>query len=148
MKRGALRNLNEKFAEAVRHHAHGRFAEVETICRHILRAEPRFTEAMVLLAVTLCLADRHDKRLQAIALLRRALALAPRDVQALDILGDALTAEGDQEEAIEVYRRAIALEPSRASLHSKLGTGLSACGRYDEAIASYRQALARNPNAV
>ena len=51
MGQGALRNLNEKFAEAVRHHAHGRFAETETLCRHILRAAPRFTEAMVLLAV-------------------------------------------------------------------------------------------------
>jgi tetratricopeptide (TPR) repeat protein len=148
MGRGALRDINEKFAEAVRHHAHGRLPEAETICRHLLRAAPRFTEAMVLLAVTLCLEDRHDKRLQAIALLRRALELAPRDVQALEILGDALTAEGDQEGAIEVYRRAIAIDPSRASLHSKLGTGLSAYGRYDDAIASYRQALAHNPDAV
>jgi tetratricopeptide (TPR) repeat protein len=142
MGRGALQNLNEKFAAAVRHHAHGRFAEAETLCRHLLRAAPRFTEAMVLLAVTLCLEDRHDKRLQAIALLRRALALAPRDVQALDILGDALTAEGDQEGAIAVYRRAIAIDPSRARLYSKVGMALNDRGHHEAAIAAYRDALA------
>lgn len=148
MRRNAARNVEQEFMLAVRHHGNGRFSDAETICRGVLRRAPRFAEAMVLLAVLLCLTGRHDKRMQAIVLLRQALAIAPGNAQALDILGDALTAEADLDGAIDAYRRAIAIDPTCATLYSKLGIALNDSGRNAEAIAAYGDAIMRNPKAA
>jgi tetratricopeptide (TPR) repeat protein len=132
---------------AVRHHADGRLIEAETICRAILRRAPRFADPMILLAVLLCLTGQHDKRLQAIVLLRRAVAIAPRNAQGLEILGDALTAEADLDAAIDIYQRAIAIDRTRATLYSKLGIALNDSGRNAEAIVAYGAAIIRDPAA-
>jgi tetratricopeptide (TPR) repeat protein len=140
--------LKQKFAAAVRCYADGQLAETEALCREILRQTPHFPGALVLLAVVLCLADQHDKRLQAIALLQHALAIEPNDPQTLDILGDALTAESDLDAAIDIYCRAIRLAPHNAKLHSKLGVALNGSARHDAAIAAYREAIILDPQVA
>lgn len=138
----------DRFAAAIRHYEAGRRAEAEALCRVVLGDDPCHTGAMTLLAVVLCLSEQHDSRVEAIDLLRRAHAWRPGDVQVLDILGDALTAEGRLGEAIDAYRTAIRHAPADARLHSKLGIAFNDSGRHGEAIAALRIAVACDPGAA
>jgi hypothetical protein len=53
-------------------------------------------------------------------LCRKALELAPDDLQGLELLGDLLTEKGSDDEALAVYRRAFELHPEKASLEEKI----------------------------
>lgn len=141
-------NVKAAFGVAVRYHACGRLAEAGALCRAILAKDRRFRDAMVLLAVVLCLDDAPEARTEAIALLQRALAIHQDDAQALEILGDAFTVDGRCDDAIACYRQAIRLAPTRARLHSKLGIALNDSGRHADAIESLQQAIARDPNSA
>jgi tetratricopeptide (TPR) repeat protein len=145
---GENSNVRAAFAAAVRFHANGRLAEAGALCRGILAKDRRCSDAMVLLAVVLCLGGTEDARTEAIALLQRALTIRPKDVQALDILGDAFTAGGRLADAVACYRRAIAIAPAKARLHSKLGIALKDSGRLAEALAAFREGIARDPTSA
>jgi tetratricopeptide (TPR) repeat protein len=141
-------DVKTAFGVAVRYHASGRLTEAGALCRAILAKDRRFRDAMVLLAVVLCLDGAPEARAEAIALLQRALAIHRDDVQALEILGDALTVDGRRDDATACYRHAIRLAPTRARLHSKLGIALNDSGHHAEAIESLQQAIARDPNSA
>ncbi len=82
---------------------------------------------------------------EAVALLRRALALNPDDARGRCDLGSMLKARGEREEAIAAYRKAIALDPGLAMAHSNLGVALQEAGRLDEAVDAYARAIATDP---
>ncbi|WP_449380217.1 tetratricopeptide repeat protein [Bradyrhizobium sp. UFLA05-112] len=133
---------------AVSHHACGRLAEAGALCRAILAKDHRHRDAMVLLAVALCLDGTPEARAEAIELLQRALAIRQNDAQALEILGDAFTVDGRRVDAIACYRRAIRLAAARAQLHSKLGIALNDSGQHAEAVEAMQQAVTRDPNSA
>ena len=77
--------------------------------------------------------------------LRRALACAPDDVDALNLLGQRLAERGEQAEAETLLRRALALEASHAGALSNLGLLLQAQRRWAEAEACLSAAAEREP---
>jgi tetratricopeptide (TPR) repeat protein len=82
----------------------------------------------------------------AIAHLRRAIALKPDFFDALWALGHILHQRGELDEAAARYRSVLALRPDHAEAHNNLGAVLADQGRLDEAVAQYRQALATKPD--
>jgi tetratricopeptide (TPR) repeat protein len=91
---------------------------------------------------------RHLERKETVAaenLLSRALAEAPDDVQALQLLGVVRRSQGRLEEAEDLYRRSLALDPNQPHVHHNLGNLLNALGRIDECIAEEREAIRLRP---
>jgi predicted O-linked N-acetylglucosamine transferase (SPINDLY family) len=131
-------------------------AEVETALRRMWHlwcrtvregeapAEPHRDAASILLqGVALQQAGRLD---DAIAVYRRAVALAPDDACAHNNTGSALREQGRLDEAIAAFRRAIELNPTLAPAHSNLGVTLADQGKVSEAIASLRRSIALEPH--
>jgi protein O-GlcNAc transferase len=85
---------------------------------------------------------------QAESLLRRVIALEPKNASAHNNLANTLKAAGRSQEAVAVYRQAIALSPGYVVAHSNLGNALADCGHLQEAVDAFRLALAIDPNVA
>jgi protein O-GlcNAc transferase len=83
---------------------------------------------------------------QAVASMRRAIALNPKSGEFYSNLGSAHDALGQREEAISCYQQALRLQPDYAAAHSNLANVLYRQGRAEEAVAHYRCALRLKPN--
>lgn len=79
---------------------------------------------------------------------RRAMDLAPDNVQALRSAIIAAQRLGKIEEAGQMIRRAIALDPTNAKLHNDLGGNLHGEGKIKESVASFRRAMEMMPSNV
>jgi tetratricopeptide (TPR) repeat protein len=73
-------------------------------------------------------------------------ALRPQSPGARLVLGNALTANGQLEEAIAEYREALRLKSDFETAHNNLGITLHDQGKFDEAIAEFREALRLKPD--
>lgn len=76
---------------------------------------------------------------------REYLALAPRDADALLLLGLCLQEQGRSSEAIEPYRQLTQMLPHSAIYWNNLGTVLRGAGQVREAEDAYRHALRLDP---
>jgi len=81
------------------------------------------------------------KSADALAPMRRAAALAPKDSETQNILGVILKDLGRLDEAEASLRRALQIKPDYADVHNNLGITFKDLGRLDEAEASLRRAL-------
>ena len=91
---------------------------------------------------------RHHQRGQmerAAHFYRLVLQLAPRQADALHLLGLAVDHQGDHDRALALIGQAIAIDPRPAPYHNSLGVVLLSLGRLSEAETSFRAALARDP---
>lgn len=79
---------------------------------------------------------------------RTALAIEPRNPDALHLLGLVAHQTGRNEEAIGLLEQAVALADGIALFHSHLGLAQIALGRIREGCDSQWQALARDPNLL
>lgn len=83
-----------------------------------------------------------------IAILKRAIALAPTDFRSYVLMGD-VVADEDPARAVEWYRRAESLlrevPVATADTHAQLGLVYARLGRYEAAIAELRTAIQMNP---
>jgi len=70
----------------------------------------------------------------------------PNFAAAHNNLGNALVAEGKNEEAISHYKMAIKIKPDYANAHYNLGIALVAEGKNEEAISHYKMAIKLNPD--
>jgi tetratricopeptide (TPR) repeat protein len=97
---------------------------------------------------TVYLAERRLS--EAIAWLRRSIALRPNSARAHLILGLALQQNGEDEEcALSAYRRAIELEPAQtAEVHALVADLLWDNGRREDAVRSYERAAAAAPETT
>ena len=78
--------------------------------------------------------------------IRRAVDLAPGNLDALQPFNQILVITGRFEEGIAAARRAVALDPASPGTYSMaLGWSLYYAGRYEEAIAAQRRALELDP---
>jgi Flp pilus assembly protein TadD len=91
-------------------------------------------------------AHRQGDLQAAIRLYRTALAAAPRDTDALNLLGTALAQAGDAAAGEKSIRQALAIRPRTAPYLVNLGSALVAQRRFAEAAASFRQATRLQPN--
>jgi tetratricopeptide (TPR) repeat protein len=76
---------------------------------------------------------------------RQALAAAPADPEALQLLGALRRQQGRPQEAIELIGRSLALAPRQPDVLCNLGGALRDVGRRHEALAAYRQAILLAP---
>jgi predicted TPR repeat methyltransferase len=73
------------------------------------------------------------------------LALAPRQFDALHLLGVIARQRGDAERAVMLIRDALQVDPAQARAHCNLGAALQDLGRSQAALDSYDQALRLDP---
>jgi predicted O-linked N-acetylglucosamine transferase (SPINDLY family) len=122
-----------------------RYAEVETICRAVLQAQPEAHAACCLLGLV---AYRRGDCQAAVALVQRAIELAPQEAEYYDNLGVIFNSQSRWSEAEVCYRRLLARHPQVAAAHSNLGAALQGQGRLAEAEACYRQAIGLEPGSA
>ncbi len=77
---------------------------------------------------------------------RQILAVDPRNVNAIQLLGALAYQSGQSEQAIDLLRQAIALDPRQPMYHSNLGNALRTIGNLEEAEASCRRAVELQPS--
>lgn len=119
--------------------------------RAVLSRDPRNLNALQLLAAH-C-AERGE-RTEGIALLRRAIAIAPTFASFHSNLGLMLSEQGEHEAALAALRQAVALRPQAAEAGFfrpgmawlNLGLALARAARPVAALDAYAQALAANPD--
>jgi cytochrome c-type biogenesis protein CcmH/NrfG len=82
----------------------------------------------------------------AIAVLKRALALEPQNATALLAIGDAYYGANNQNDAYKAYRDAFTADPTLLRAKMQLGVLLKGAKSYDEAIKSFNEVIALNAN--
>lgn len=80
----------------------------------------------------------------AIAILKRALAIEPQNATALLTIGDAYYGANNQNEAYKAYRDAFTADPTLLRAKMQLGVLLKGAKSYDEAIKSFNEVIALN----
>jgi len=128
---------------AARLYAAGDLEGAGSICREILRADPRYFFALHLLAT---IAAREERWEECLRHATQALALEPRHVEVLCNRGAALRMLGRPAEALADYDRALGLAPAKAEILNNRGVALAALNRHAEAIGCYDAALAVAPD--
>jgi tetratricopeptide (TPR) repeat protein len=83
---------------------------------------------------------------EAVARLRRAVELAPRDIGARNALGLCLNRMEAPEEALEHFDAVLAVDPSFAPAHYNRGSAFDALGQLDKAESDYRRVLDLMPD--
>jgi tetratricopeptide (TPR) repeat protein len=78
--------------------------------------------------------------------LRDALKIDPRDLQAARLLAISLNTSGKTDEAVALLRKALVDAPTDVELNATLGGVLATAGRDDESITFWRSLLERYPN--
>ncbi len=136
-------DVEEALKKALDHHRAGRLDEAQDLYRSVLQAEPDQADALNLLGV---LVYEGGDAIEAIKLIRRAIAINAREAHYYTNLGNALHAAARLDEAVTVYRQGIALDPDMPKAHNNLGNVLLAQGKLPEALTSYRRALALDPD--
>jgi len=130
----------ERLAELFAHFQAGRLAEMESLAAELARQHPSDGQAWKAWGVAL-MAQHKD----ALATLRRAMALLPADADIPSNLGGILVAHGELAEAADCYRRALRLRPGFAAAHSNLGDVLVRLEQWQAAETSCRQAVRLQP---
>lgn len=82
----------------------------------------------------------------AIAVLKRALAIEPQNATALLAIGDAYYGANNQNDAYKAYRDAFTADPTLLRAKMQLGVLLKGAKSYDEAIKSFNEVIALNAN--
>ncbi|HEX4198434.1 MAG TPA: sulfotransferase [Caulobacteraceae bacterium] len=90
--------------------------------------------------------ERDGRYAEALADLKHARALAPRDVPTLNALGLCLARLDRTGEAVEAFEAAVAADPNFAPAHFNRGWASEALGDLDQARLSLERAHALNPN--
>lgn len=83
---------------------------------------------------------------QAVALWRRALDVAPDDLETLVYLGAALRRLAQNSAAAAYYERALQLQPLMPEIHYNLGNIYQEQGAWEKAARCYQQALSQKPD--
>ena len=126
-------------AAGAEHWRAGRYDEAETSLISALRKNPENVDAMRFLALVY---DAQNKKpLEAEALLRRAISIAPDFHQALETLGRILAENSKSIEAIEIYQRLLEIKPDDDDAWAGYGRAMAQAGRVKDAEEAYRQSL-------
>ncbi|HZK82951.1 MAG TPA: tetratricopeptide repeat protein [Humisphaera sp.] len=128
---------------AMQHHRSGQLQEAKNIYIQVLNQNPNQVDALNLLGA---LAGQVGQQEHGIALLRRAIELAPDYYAAYYNLGMALAAVGDVEGGIKANRRAAALRADWPQGFNGLSNLLRKMGRLDEALAAAKEAVRVDPD--
>ena len=100
-------------------------------------SDPRLSEAAQLI--------EQGAVSEAISRLEVVVETRPRDVDALLMLGSALSLVPRRNEAVHVLLRALALSPDEARVHASAGTAFGRLGEQDAALKVFERALSLDP---
>jgi tetratricopeptide (TPR) repeat protein len=109
-------------------------------------AQTRYPEHPEVLRLHAGVASLRGHHTEAIASMRRAVALRPRDPMYYNTLGTVLGASGDFDSAIRELRRACELQPRLGIAWFNLGVMLTRCVRTDEAAQALQRAVQIEPD--
>lgn len=137
--------VEQAMSAAIRLHEAGNLVQAESLCRQVVAHQPAHADALNLLGV---IAGRWGKPREAIDLIRRAIAINPRDSYYHCNLGNALKLAGLSEESIAAYRAAVEADPRDAEAFRQLGLALHSMGRVGEAMDALHAALRLSPSAA
>jgi len=129
--------------QGVAHHQAGDLTAARACYEGVLRENPAQPDALNLLGV---IADQEGRHEEAVVLIRRAIAVAPRAAAFQDNLGNALLASGATDEAESAYRQAIALDADYPEARYNLANLLRWRGATAEARQAFEDVLARMPD--
>lgn len=121
----------------------GDLARAEAIYRSLIRAGYLSGSLLVNLAV---LCGLRDELQEMVELLKKAIEIEPRNVEALYNLGLANAKLGDKKTAAETYRKAISYQPGYAIAHYNLGNLMQDEGDFAAAAACYEKAIEYRPS--
>jgi tetratricopeptide (TPR) repeat protein len=133
------------FTLALREYNAGRMAEVERACLQILSIDVRHADGLYLLGMAGFRTERFEL---AERMIRRAIAVNPKQPFYHSNLGNALRAQNKLDEARGSFERAIEIDPNNHESCYNLGNILLTQKKHDEAAASYKRALAIKPGYV
>ena len=122
------------------------FADADAAATKALQLAPDLAAPHVARGWLLMLRDFNWKDGE--AELRKAVALAPEDGDALYQLGVARASQGDLTQAVELTRRALKLDPRNANWYRWLVAYLMPLGRLDEAKQAIGKAVELEPRAI
>jgi len=91
---------------------------------------------------------RAGRLAEAETLFRQVLAAAPKDFDALHLLGAVTYDQNRIKEAIDLFNRALEIDPQSAVCRTRLGTALLAAGRLGDAEQQLREAVLKKPDFV
>jgi predicted O-linked N-acetylglucosamine transferase (SPINDLY family) len=137
--------IEQAMSAAIRLHEAGSLADAESLCRQVVLHQPAHADALNLLGV---IAGQRGNAQEAVDLIRRAIAINPRDSYYHCNLGNALKLAGLSEESIAAYRAAVQADPTDAEAHRQLGLALQSTGSPLEAMDALHAALRLSPSAA
>ncbi len=123
----------------------GKPAQAERVYARVLAADPRNLDALHLSAL---LFHSRGKNKKAIALLKRAVALAPRQTVLYYNLGEMQRADGDFAAAGAAFDKVVEMDADHVDAHNGLGLCLAARGRLNEAIVCLQKAAELAPESL
>jgi len=132
-----------RLVQAQSFHQAGRLDLAADLYRQILADHPDHAATHHLLGLA---CSQQGAAEPALAHLRRAVGLDPREPTYHNNLGEALRRAGDVDAAIASFREALALQPALAEAHYNLANAHKGQGRLAEAVAHYEQAIAARPD--
>ena len=122
------------------------FAQADAAIGQAMRVAPN--QAMTRIARGHLLMQRDFDWHGAEAELKRAVALAPDDADALYMLGVARASQGDLAQAVDLTRKALKLDPRNAYVYRWLASYLMPLGRLDEAEQAIAKAIELEPKGI
>jgi len=134
--------VGEALGRALELQRSGELGPAERLLSAVLRAEPENPDALHFLGV---LRYQQARREEAIALIRRAVAISPDYADAHNNLGNILKVEGQREAAERAYRRTLEIAPGHPDALNNLGLLLKAADRLEEALEAFDRAIATAP---
>ena len=135
-------SIDSRLRHALALHRSGRLAEAEGAYRLILREAPEHPEALNHLGL---LRHQRSDAVEALSLLRRAVAANPRSSTSHLHMGLALEQSADFEAALAAYREAARLEPRAVVALFNQGVVLLRLDRPIEAEECFRRVLSVTP---
>jgi tetratricopeptide (TPR) repeat protein len=130
------------YTQAMLYEGAGRTDDMEALLRALIKKEPEHAHAHNALGYHF--ADKNIKLPEALALIEKALALAPNDAHIIDSMGWVHFRLGNLDLAEKYLRKAHAKQPD-AEISTHLGEVLWAKGQTIEAQAYLRAAFASDP---
>lgn len=116
----------------------GKVAEAERACEQVLEHSPDSVEALNVCAVA---SLRDGKHYRAVAMLERAVAVAPNDPISQHNLGRAYESVSDIGKAIEALRRSVLLRPAYHVARVRLAALLADRGEKESAVLHFARSL-------
>jgi tetratricopeptide (TPR) repeat protein len=142
---GQAANVTQILREASEQHQNGNLPAAETLYKKALQIQKNNTDALHLLGVL----ELQRKNPQAgIELIKRSLAVNPKQVWTQINLANALMGMGNAGEALVGYEAAIAIKPDLVDAHFGRGNALTRLGRHEQAAQSYGKTIALKPDHV